>query len=63
MKWAVVASIICCGGLLLIILIGANISLVAGMFLDFWPAILVGLLLLIIGLAYYVRRRQRRNKY
>lgn len=62
MKWLVVASVICCGGLLLVILLGANISLVAGIFLDFWPAILVGLLLLIVGLVYYVRRRLRSKR-
>lgn len=56
---AVVAHIICCGGLLLFILVGVNISLVAGIFFDFWPAILVGLLLLIVGFVYYVWRRLR----
>lgn len=59
MKWVFIASVICCGGLLLFILLGANISLAAGIFLDFWPAILVGLLMLTFGLVYYVRWRHR----
>ncbi len=50
---------ICCAGTILLVLIAANASLVAGIFLDFWPAILAGLLLLIVGVIYYLRRRHR----
>ena len=35
MKWVFVA-LICCGGLLLLILIGANIGLILGVILNNW---------------------------
>lgn len=55
MKWILV-SLICCGGLLLFILLGANAGLVLGLVLNNWLIFLLGILLLVAGAIYYVRR-------
>ncbi len=55
MKWVFVASIICCGGVLLLIFIGANASVVLGLLRNNWPVFLLGLAL-IAGVIYYVWR-------
>ena len=57
MKWIVAASIICCGGLFLLILTGANVGLILGIIVNNWLAFLLGLLALIVGIGYYVWRR------
>ena len=62
MKWVIVASIVCCGGLLLLILIGANVGLILGLILNNWIAFLLGLLVLIADVIYYVWRRYRQRK-
>ena len=58
MKWmlvAIAAPLICCGGLLLLILLGANVGLVLGLLRNSWPIFLLGLVL-IAGVIYYVWR-------
>ncbi len=59
MKWIFMASIICCGGLLLLILLGANVGLILGIILNNWVISLLGLLALIVGVIYYAWRRPR----
>ncbi len=54
MKW-IALHLTCCGGLVLIILVGANVGLTLGALLDLWPLVLVGVLLLAAGIYYYVR--------
>lgn len=55
MKWMAFAAIICCGGLLLLILLGANTGLILGLLRNNWPVFLLGLLL-IVGAVYYAWR-------
>ena len=56
MRWVFVVSLICCGGLLLLILLGANAGLILGLLRNNLPVFLLGLLALIIGIVYYVWR-------
>ncbi len=55
MKWMFVATLVCCGGLLLFILLGANVGLVLGLLHNSWPIFLLGLVL-IAGVTYYLWR-------
>lgn len=49
---------VCCATTLLVILVSANITLALGALLDFWPLIVVGVLLLAAGIYYYLKWRR-----
>ncbi len=56
MKWIFLGAIICCGGPLLLILLGANAGLIIlGLLLNNWLVFLLGLVL-IAGAVYYAWR-------
>ena len=58
MKCMFVVAIICCGGPLLLILLGANAALILGVLRNNWLVFLLGLGL-IAGIVYHVWRRHR----
>ncbi len=61
MKWILTVSVICCGGLLLLVLLGANAGLILASLYNNWPLLLL-VSALIVGIAYYSWRQRYLKK-